>query len=164
MDSYIVIDTDDPNHFLLMGTEVLNSCQDVKGSAGLNVGLLGYALDGKHRLALVCDPKGKILARSVLRLLIDAEGKPVLFQERIYVADGNPAYPQLLRKMALKKAILLGVPLVVSPADFEAEQAKPYTLSIEAKSKPVPYEYVDAVGGLRSYSYTIVNALHINAK
>ena len=60
-EGYKVIDTDDPNHFLLMGTEVLNSCQDVKGSASLNVGLLGYALDGKHRLALVCDPEGKIL-------------------------------------------------------------------------------------------------------
>ena len=69
-EGYKVIDTDDPNHFLLMGTEVLNSCQDVKGSASLNVGVLGYALDGKHRLVLVCDPEGKILARSVLRLLL----------------------------------------------------------------------------------------------
>ena len=103
-EAYKVIDTDDPNHFLLMGTEVLNSCQDIKGSASLNVGLLGYALDGKHRLALVCDPEGKILARSVLRLLLDAEGKPVIFQKRMYVADANPAYPQLLRQMALKKA------------------------------------------------------------
>ena len=122
-EAFKVIDTDDSNHFLLMGTEVLSSCQDVKGSASLNVGLLGYALDGKHRLALVCDPSGKILARSVLRLLMDAEGKPVLFQERMYVADANPAYPQLLRKMALKKADLLGVPLVVSPEDFEKESA-----------------------------------------
>jgi hypothetical protein len=164
VESYRVIDTDDPNHILLMGTEVLSSCQDVKGSASLNVGLLGYALDGKHRLALVCDSKGRILARSVLRLLIDTEGKPVLFQERMYVAGGNPAYLQLLRKIALKKADLLGVPLVVSPADFEAEQAKPYPLSIHAKTKPVPYEYVDALGSLQSESYTIGNALHINAK
>ncbi len=82
-DDMTMIDTDDPNHFLLMGTEVLNSCQNVNGSASLNVGVLGYALDGKHRLALVCDPSGKIVARSVLRLLIDANGQPVLFQERV---------------------------------------------------------------------------------
>ena len=163
-EAYRVIDTDDPNHFLLMGTEVLNSCQDVKGSASLNVGLLGYALDGKHRLALVCDPEGKILARSVLRLLLDSEGKPVIFQEKMYVADANPAYPQLLRQIALKKAGLLGVPLVVSPADFEKEQAKKYPLSIQAKAKRIPFEYVDALGGLHSGPYIIGNALHIHPK
>ena len=163
-EAYTLIDTDDPNHFLLMGTEVLNSCQNVKGSASFNVGLLGYAMDGKHRLALVCDPEGKILARSVLRLLVDAEDKPVLFQERMYVADANPAYPQLLRKMALKKAELLGIPLVVSPEDFEKEQAKPYPLSIKAKAKPVPFEYVDALGSLKSGAYTIDIALHLNLK
>ena len=97
---------------------------------------------GKHRLALVCDPDGKILARSVLRLLLDDEGKPVIFQEKMYVADANPVYPQLLRQMALKKAGLLGVPLVVSPADFEKEQAKKYPLSIQAKAKPEPFESV----------------------
>ena len=70
----------------------------------MNVGLLGYALDGKHRLALFCDSEGKIFARSVLRLLLDTEGKPVIFQERMYVADANPAYAELLRQMAVKKA------------------------------------------------------------
>lgn len=32
-----------------------------------------------------------------------------------------------------------------------------------AKDKPVPFEYVDALGGLRSESYTIRDALHINS-
>ena len=127
----------------------------------MNVGVLGYALDGKHRLALVCDSSGKIVARSVLRLLIDANGKPVIFQEKIYVADANPDYPQLLRKLALKKAALLGVPLVVSPNDFDKERAEPYPFSIEAKNKPVPFEYVDALGGLLTGSYIISHALHI---
>jgi hypothetical protein len=96
--------------------------------------------------------------------LLDAQGKPVIFQERMYVADANPAYAQLLRQIALKKANLLGVPLVVSPKDFEKEQAEKYPLSIQAKAKPVPYEYVDALGGLRSGPYTISNALYINLK
>ncbi len=160
---YRVVDTDDPNHFLLMGTEVLNSCQNVNGSVSLNVGLLGYALDGKHRLALVCDPaSGKILARTVLRLLVDTEGKPVLFQERMYVADINPAYADLLRKLARKKADALGVPLVVSSSDFERETAEKYPLFIEAKDKPVPYEYVDALSGLQKGTYTIQDALLIH--
>ena len=129
-EDYRVIDTDDPNHFLLMGSEVLNSCQDIKGSASLNVGLLGYALDGKHRLALVCDPEGKILARSVLRLLLDAEGKPVIFQERMYVADANPAYPQLLRQMALKKA-----------ANWEFPWSSVRQISKKNKLKNIPYPF-----------------------
>lgn len=160
-DTYKVIDSDDPNHFLLMGTEVLNSCQKVHGSASLNVGLLGFALDGKHRLALVCDPSGKILARSVLRLLLDAKGNPVLFQERVYVADPSPAYPNLLRKLAIKKAAMLGVPLLVSPSDFEKEQAEPYAHFIEAKDKPVPFEYVDALRGIQRGPYMISNTLQI---
>ena len=73
-------------------------------------------------------------------------------------------YPQLLRQMALKKADQLGVPPVVSSADFEKEQAEKYPLSIQAKAKPVPFEYVDALGGLRSGPYTIGDALHINPK
>ncbi len=84
---YVVIETDDPNHFLLLGIEVANSFQNVSDSASLSKCLLGYFLDGKQRLSLVCDPSGKILARSVLRLLVDDKNHPVLFQEKIYVAD-----------------------------------------------------------------------------
>lgn len=161
--NYQVIESDDPNHFLLMGTEVLGSCQDVNGSASLNVGVLGYALDGKHRLALVCGPEGNILARSVLRLLLDAQGKPVLFQEKVYVADANPEYAQWLRRIAEKKARQLGIALVVSPSDFEHESARRYPLSIQAKAKPVPYEYVDALVGLESGPYVINNALLVQS-
>ena len=53
---------------------------------------------------------------------------------------------------------------MVSPADFEKEQAKKYPLSIQAKSKQVPFEHVDALGGLKSGPYTIGDALHINPK
>lgn len=65
---------------------------------------------------------------------------------------------------AIKKANLLGIPLVVSPEDFENDRAKPYPLSIHAKANPVPYEYVNALAGLQSGPYTIDNALHIKPK
>ena len=153
--NYRVYDTDDPNQFLLMGTEVLNSCQSVKGTPGLNVCLLGYFLDGKHRLLLVCDEQGKILARSVIRLLIDSQGQPVLFFERIYVADASPEYPGLLKKMAIKKALALGIPLVCSYNDFEKEKLEAYPHQIVAKEKPVSFEYVDALGGRKDGPYRI---------
>ena len=159
--AYQVIDSHDPNHFLLMGTEVLNSCQNVNGSPSLNVCLLGYFMDGKHRLGLICDEQGKIWARSVFRLLIDSKGNPVLFQEKMYFADASPEYPQLLRKLALKKAASLGIPLVVSRSDFEEEEASKYPHEVEAKDKPVPFEYVDAKNGIESGPYVIDNPLQI---
>ena len=159
--SYQVIDSDDPNHFMLMGTEVLNSCQSVHGTPTLNVCLLAYFLDGKHRLGLVCDSQGIILARSVFRLLIDSKGQPVLFQERVYVADAAPEYTQWLRKLAIKKAANLGIPLVVSDKDFEKEKAQAYPHPVHAKQKPVPFEYVDALNGMQEKGYTIPNPMWI---
>ena len=145
-----------------MGTEVLNSCQNVKGTPNLNVCLLGYFMDGKHRLGLVCDEQGKIVARSVLRLLMDSTGNPVLYQEKMYFADATPAYPLLLRKLARKKAAQLGIPLVVSRSDFEHEEASLYPYEVSAKEKPVPFEYVDAKKGIESGPYVIEKALQIN--
>ena len=121
-----------------MGTEVMNSCQNVHGDLTHNVCLLGYFLDGKHRLGLVCDSQGKILARSVLRLLIDSRGQPVLFQERIYVADASSAYSHLLRKLAIKKAANLGIPLIIL-AKWILKENQPKPIHIQSMRSKNPY-------------------------
>ncbi len=157
-----VIDSDHPNHFLLMGTEVLASCQHIGGRPPLNVCLLGYILDGKHRLALVLDSQGKIVARSVLRLLIDDKGNPVLYLERMYVADDSPNYENLIKKLALKKAAYLGIPLVTSVSEFDNSSGIMYPSSIHAREKPVPFEYVDALGGQQEGSYSIVKVCKLS--
>ncbi len=156
-----VFDSDHPNHFLLMGTEVLYSCQHVQAKSTNNVCLLGYFLDGKHRLGLVCDAQGKILARSVFRLMIDSEGQPVLFQEKIYLAEGAQRYEIFLRLLALKKARAMGIPLVASKHD-EGTLAKPYNRTACAKQKPVPFEYVDALNGRQEGEYVIRDLLLID--
>ena len=140
-----VIDTDDPNHILLMGTEVYNSCQRVNGSPDHNKCLLGFFLDGKHRLGLVCNAQGKILARSVFRLLIDSLGQPVLYQEVAYLGDQCDNSIGLLRRLAIKKALNIGVPLAAGKSDSESKEALQYPHSLLAKGKPVPFEYVDAL-------------------
>ncbi len=159
---YTVLDSDHPNDFLLMGTEVEGSCQRVNGDPSKNCCILGYALDAKHRLALVKDAEGRIVARSVLRLLIDSEGNPVLFQERVYVANPDPKWPELIRKIALKKANSLGVPLLISPLDFDNHIGKAYQHPILAGNKPVPFEYVDALGGRHPGPYEINNVRQVN--
>jgi hypothetical protein len=146
--AYQVVESDDPNDFLLMGTEVKGSCQKVEGNPDLNVCLLGYFLDGKHRLLLVKSvDDGTIAAHSVLRLLIDKKGQPVLFMERVYNDGQDTNYASLLKKIALKKAAHLGIPLVCSKADFEKEVDTLYPYEVFAKEKPVPFEYVDALHG-----------------
>ena len=157
-----VIDTDDPNHILLMGTEVNNSCQRVNGNPDLNKCLLGFFLDGKHRLALVCNAQGKILARaSVLRLLIDSKGQPVLYQEWVYLGDHCDNPKALLRKLAIKKALSLGVPLTVGHEESEKKEGAKYPHSLMAKGKSVPFEYVDALRSIRTDTYQLNNVIQI---
>ena len=79
----IVVESEDPFDLLLCGTDVSGSCMRVDGSPELNKGLLGYIMDGKNRLIAVKNPQGKILSRSILRILWDGE-KVVLFLERLY--------------------------------------------------------------------------------
>ena len=155
-----VIDSDDPNHFLLMGTEVLNSCMNVNSYEGYNRCILSYAMDGKHRLGLVCNSEGQILARSVFRLLIDYNGKPVLFQEKVYVADSALNYRQLLRKLAVKKAADMGIPLVFKEYS-SAESTVSYPGTLHAQDLLIPFEYVDANSTTETSSYVIGNVFQL---
>ncbi len=73
---YLILNTGDLQDLLLCGTEVSGSCQRVDRSPSLNKGLLGYLLDGKHRMIAVKDPDtGKIAARTIIRLLWDNTSK-----------------------------------------------------------------------------------------
>ena len=69
----------------LSGSEVSGSCQRVDASASLNKSLLAYCLDGKNAMLAVKGEDGKVLARSMLRLLWNREdSRPVLFLDRLY--------------------------------------------------------------------------------
>lgn len=157
--AYKVLDTDDPNQFVLMGTEVDNSCQKVDGIPRLNVCILGYSIDAKHRLALVTKSDGTIVARSVLRLFQDSENNPVLCQEQLYVSSGDPILPLLVRKIALKKATALGVPLVFKKGEYGSHEGISYPLNLCAGEKPVPFEYVDALKNILKGPYKISSLL-----
>jgi hypothetical protein len=157
-----VIETDHPKHIFFMGTRVADNSQSIHGDASLNKCLLGYLLDGKHRLCIVSDENGNMLAQSVLRLLMDSQSQPVLFQERVYSAKHNPEFNQLLRKIALKKAESLGIPLV-GPQAVCSEEKVPYSHTpLQAKAKPVPFEYVDAKGCIEPGAYSISEAFILN--
>lgn len=143
------VDTDNPEDMLLCGTEVVGSCQATDGSAGFNKCLLSYLLDGKNRMIAIKDENGKIMARSIFRLLWDEKEKtPVLFLERIYTAVGAPTNITIgLEKMALRRSEALGIPL--------ASLENPYHNPLISLGSKAPFEYVDAGGGMTNGQYTI---------
>lgn len=162
LSNYQVVTSNHPNDFLLMGTEVLYSCQRIDEDPNLNKCVLNYAEDGKHDLSLVIDKDTKkILARSVLRLLIDAKGQPVLFQEHAYTANEDPKYLGLLRAIATKKAQALGIPLLTSVSEPDAKKYNKYPEVLHSKGSPVPFEYVDALISIQEGPYAIPQSIRI---
>ena len=111
----------------------------------------------------MCDSQGKIVAGAVLRLLIDSSGQPVLFQEKVYVKGLGVDYALLLRKLAAKKAMHLGIPLVFAKEDStNTDLVMDYPHSVHAKEKPVPFEYVDADRmGIQPGAYSIGNVVQL---
>jgi len=133
-----LIDTDDPYHLLLCGTDIAGSCQHVAGDPKYNRGLVGYLLHGQIRLVAVVNDKGHIVARSLLRILWDGE-KPVLFLERLY---GDAQYQGAIEAMAKKKAEKMNLLLTGIDKEGLSEYEKP----LKSLGGPAPYEYCDARG------------------
>ncbi len=149
----IVQDTDEWEDLLLLGTEVSHSCQSLGYDPKYNKCLLSYVLDGKNRAIVVKNKQGKIVARSVLRILWDPQKKePVLFMEKLYTSQNNPALDQMVWEGCQQKARAMDLPLVVAGSkDFPGREKSPiYPGVLESLGGPVPFEYVDAVGGVHS--------------
>lgn len=141
--------TNDPNDYLLCGTEVLGSCQSITKDAKFNKCLLSYLLDGKNRLIAIKDPTGKILNRSIIRLLWDDKQKqPTLFQEGAYTAQSDPHLDRLLYEQGKACALELNIPY----ASMTERSRNP----LSSLGGPVPFEYSDAAGGIQENGlYTI---------
>lgn len=142
-------DTDEPDDLLSIGA-IRKSCQRVDGDPESNKCLLAYLLDGKNRAVVVKDREGKIVARCILRLLIDQKTeKPVLFQEQIYYNLGYETIAaQLINKMCKRRAQKLNLPLLAN-AD---EGLKSYPNPIISLGGPSPFEYVDALQDIQKKS------------
>ena len=142
-----VVDTDDWQDLFLSGTEVGGSCQRVDGGPSLNKCLLAYVMDGKNRMLAVKDGSGKIVARSIFRLLLDGKTQmPLLFQDRIYPFSCSKELVSALNRHAEKRAKELGCALVTKNLDREITSIYPETAVSLGSS--CPYEYEDAAEGV----------------
>lgn len=144
--NWTVVDTDDPCDLLLCGTEVMGSCQNIEGDPVYTKGLVAYLQDGKNRLIAIKDANGKIQARSICRLLISDEGKPVLFLETIYPANISEEKKRTLIEFATSRARSLGLPLY----SYQLKEGENCNVKLESKGSRSPYEYVDAAGGIHN--------------
>jgi len=141
---YAIEDTDHPEDLLLCGTDV-SSCQSVDASVEQGRALMGYVLDGKHRLLVAKSQDGAMAARRVVRILID-EGsqQPVLYLEKLYAnagIDKNGPVDKALVQLARLKAQAMGCDLVSgTPGDEET----PYDRVLQSLGSSAPFEYVDA--------------------
>lgn len=149
-----ISESDDPCDLFLIGTEVDGSCQRVDGDPDKTKCLMGYALNGEIRAIVVNDAEGKIVARSVLRLMWDG-AKPVILQERIYSNMSDEVVYKAINQWAIGKAKAMGVSLVA--AALEDGSRKPYTGKVEFLGGRAPFIYSDASGGVMEGSFTTPN-------
>lgn len=153
---YTIEDTDKWDDMLLCGTEVAGSCQRISGYVYYNKCLLAYLADGKNRAIVLKDKNGKIVARSIMRLLWnDTEKKPVLFQEQLYHNPGVPVHAlNAMNMMFMRRAAALKVTLV---RNRDAGEGLPfYTDDLISLNSPAPFEYVDAgATGVTNGKFTI---------
>jgi hypothetical protein len=140
-----ITDTDDLVDLFSCGTEVVGSCQNIHQiAAKYNQCLMSYVLDPKNRLLAIKDETGKIKARSIVRLLMNAETKePVLFLERIYPAIHSPELELAIVTMAKIRSRTLGIPLLCCGTE---KIGIPYGAKLLSLGSKAPYEYVDANG------------------
>jgi hypothetical protein len=133
----VLVDSDDYLDLLLIGTDVLGSCQRVDGNKFINCCLMGYALDGKVRILAVKNKSGTIISRAILKVLLNSHNQPVLFIERTY---GDKRYQEYLEKIALNKARSMSIDLY-----HVGDRVR-----LHSKGNIAPYEYEDAseTGGI----------------
>ncbi|MDN3508305.1 MAG: hypothetical protein P0S94_05240, partial [Simkaniaceae bacterium] len=156
----MLVDTDNWQDLFLSGTEVSGSCQTIDGDPSLTKALLGFPLDGKNRMIAIKGSDEKLIARSIFRILWDAEKKqPVLFLEMIYPEDCKDNYRDAIHNFAIQRASKLGLPLTTTktPNDFPTNA---YPNSLVSLGSWVPYESVDSAGGTKSHGkFTISSPL-----
>jgi hypothetical protein len=146
---FVVVDTDDPFDLFAMGDEV-NTCQRTDGQPDLNQGLLGYLLNGYNRLIAIKDEEGRIVARSLLRLLYNKRAnKPVLFLDSFYSRNNHEDLEKIIKALALERAKKMKLTLLSGENHFNS-----YGENVSCFGGAAP-EYIDSFGRVRQGPFCI---------
>ena len=129
----------------LSGSEVAGSCQRVDGNSSLNRCLLAYCLDGKNAMIAVKAKDGKILARSILRLLWNqTDSKPSLFLDRLYPVPCRGERKDAIQTASKACAEKLGLELFTR---WNGGLSSTRTV-LESLGSSCSYEYADGAEGV----------------
>jgi len=143
LSAFSVCETDNAEDLLLYGSESTESCQAIGGDPRYNQGLLGSLHHGQTRLIAIKDTQGRIVARSLIRLLWDGE-RPVLFLEKLYNNQKkNSHFPLAIEAMVKRCADRLGCPVAMTDGS-----EGPFAKNLRSEGGPAPEEYVDSCNGL----------------
>ncbi len=180
-ENVIGTDSSNPKVALEIGEIPVASCQSYNRGSH-NECLLAYFDPNTKILVLRNDrkvdgkDKGSIIARSVLRLLSDADGKPALHIERIYSSSNNPSIIRMVYNHALQKAEQMKVPVYVSlkshnenGQEREADQDPNFNLTetevkLVSTGSRAPKVYVDSAGGVNQKGQFQLNKLGVVSK
>jgi len=139
-----ISESDDPNDLLLIG-EVQGSCQKVSERSYLNKCLTAYLMNGEIKPIVIKDENGKIVARSLLRVMWDVVNeRPVLLQEKVYSNIKEQLITDHLEQYAKTRAKELKIPLVSK----DVGDGPAYEGSVVYLGGSSPFIYSDANKGV----------------
>jgi len=166
-------DSSDPKVTLEVGENPVGSCQSY-ATGSENKCLLGYT-DPNSKVLVLRNERGKIVARSIFRLLSTPQGDPSLHVERIYSSIASSGVDRALYTHAMKKAKQMNVPLYISSQAQDENgissevllpdgmQTEPVDYSLLSHTSRAPFVYVDSAGGRRSWGkYEVKNIVKVN--
>ncbi|MFA5021325.1 MAG: hypothetical protein WC517_04700, partial [Patescibacteria group bacterium] len=133
-----------------IGEEPVPSCQSYDSGGENSHGLLSYLLDPNVKIIQVYNEEGKIIARSILRLLADENNEPQLFLERVYSLNAHHKINEAILELARRKARAMGVGLfsVDSTLFSEDSSTQPEIKALVSRSSRASHVYSDAGRGL----------------
>ncbi len=168
----VCTDSSDPKIWIEIGENPVASCQSYN-SGSYNECLVGYT-DPNTKILVLRNERGKVIARSIFRLLKTTDGNPALHIERVYSSTSSKGILRSIFTRAYQKANEMGVPLLISAQsqdagggeeEFEITNgyiAEAVDYNLISESSRAPKVYVDSAGGV-SYSgaYKMTGLLEI---
>ena len=138
--------SDQAEDLFLSGTRVQGSCMNTYGLSEYNIALPTYVLDGKIQMIAVKNDQGELMARQIIRLLVehvDSEPKLALHAEPIYSKSGVDVDQLKPQMQAFFQAYAnhLEVP-------WYNQEDRRTSRPLTAFGNHLAVEYVDAVGGM----------------
>lgn len=140
---FTVENTDDCWDLFLCSTE-LPTCMSIDSPACARP-LLGYVMDGKNRMIAIKDTHGRIVARSMIKLLWDGtQKKPVLLMEPSfpYMSVKEHIFNRIIEQLARDRAASLGVEFV----DLMAYAGTKTDRILQSYTNRTGFEHEDGAG------------------